>query len=193
MQARLSNIISRIEDLLDGGGSIIVAIDGRCGSGKTTLADAMVSRWGDACSVFHMDDFFLRPQQRTPERLSAPGENVDHERFLEEVLGPLHSNKPIEYRRYDCHRQAFDDVRIIQPVQINIVEGTYSMHPDLAEYYNLKVFLDIDQELQKKRIENRNTPEMADRFFKEWIPMEEMYFDELGIRDKADIVYEIKE
>ena len=63
---------------------VLVALDGRCGAGKTTLARRLQTELG--CRVFHMDDFFLRPEQRTAERLARPGENVDHERFLAEVL-----------------------------------------------------------------------------------------------------------
>ena len=44
---------------------VIVAIDGRCGAGKSTLAAVLAERL-DA-NLIHMDDFFLRPEQRTPE------------------------------------------------------------------------------------------------------------------------------
>lgn len=84
---------------------LIIGIDGRCAAGKTTLASGLQAEIG--CAVFHMDDFFLRPEQRTEKRLQIAGENVDHERFLEEVLLPLKSVKsPIVYRPYDCKRQA---------------------------------------------------------------------------------------
>ena len=66
---------------------LLVAVEGGSASGKTTLA-ALLARVYD-CSVFHMDDFFLRPEQRTGERLAEPGGNVDRERFAEEVLRPL--------------------------------------------------------------------------------------------------------
>ena len=38
-----------------------------------------------------MDDFFLPPALRTPERRSEPGGNVHYERFLTEVLPNLRS------------------------------------------------------------------------------------------------------
>ena len=57
----------------------IVAIDGRCASGKSTLAAYLKSAL--ACSVIHMDHFFLQPHQRTEKRLREPGGNVDYERF----------------------------------------------------------------------------------------------------------------
>ena len=36
--------------------TLIVAIDGRCGAGKTTLAGRLEEELG--CAAFHMDDFF---------------------------------------------------------------------------------------------------------------------------------------
>jgi len=48
----------------------LIAIDGCCGSGKTTLANKLAKELN--ASVFHMDDFFLQPHQRTEKRLSEP-------------------------------------------------------------------------------------------------------------------------
>ena len=49
------------------GAPLLIAIDGRCGAGKTTLPQRLQQELGGR--VFHMDDFFLRPVQRTAERL----------------------------------------------------------------------------------------------------------------------------
>jgi len=67
-------VFDAVRKLLASQERVIVAIDGRCGSGKTTLA-ALIAKEFD-CSVFHMDDFFLPPGLRTPERLGEPGGNV---------------------------------------------------------------------------------------------------------------------
>ena len=65
----------------------LAAIDGRCRSGKSTLAGLAAHRLG--CPLFHMDDFFLPPALRTPERYAAPGGNVHYERVEAELLRPL--------------------------------------------------------------------------------------------------------
>ena len=67
--------------------SFLLAIDGMSGSGKTTLAQSLQEKWH--AHVFHMDDFFLPLEMRTPERLQQSGGNVHYERFLETVLKPL--------------------------------------------------------------------------------------------------------
>ena len=58
------------------------------------------------------------------------------------------------------------------------------MHPLFADCYDASVFLDIDPALQIKRIQKRNTPMLARRFFDEWIPMEKKYFETMNIPEK---------
>lgn len=163
-----------------------LAIEGGSASGKTTLGNLLGKIYD--CNVFHIDDFFLQPEQRTKERFEEPGGNFDRERFVSQVLIPLSKNEPINYQRFSCSKQEIEEAVVIVPKKINIIEGAYSMHPELEKYYNLSVFLDIDSELQKKRILKRNTPEFAKRFFDEWIPLEHKYFESLNVKARCDIM-----
>ena len=82
----IEQIQSRVESLLARQERALVAIDGCSCAGKTTLATQIGALLNG--NVFHMDDYFLQPHMRTPERLSQPGGNVDAERFLADVLLP---------------------------------------------------------------------------------------------------------
>ena len=79
---------------------LIVAIDGRCGSGKTTLGEYLEQVFD--CNLFRMDDFFLRMEQRTPQRLKETGGNVDYERFEETVLRPIFQKQTVFYQPFSC-------------------------------------------------------------------------------------------
>lgn len=183
---RLITVQNAIQQLLSEKETVIVAIDGNCTSGKTTLANQLAANYD--CNVFHMDDFFLRPEQRTPERFSEVGGNVDYERFSEEVLLPLKSGKPFSYRPFDCSTFQLTDPVAVMPKKLNIIEGTYSLHPYFEEVYDLKVFLSITPELQRERILQRPAF-LHNRFFEEWIPMEQHYFDGLHIPDKCGLFF----
>ena len=165
---------------------VILAIDGRCGSGKTTLAGMIAQRY--RAEVIHMDDFFLQKDQRTPERLAEPGGNVDRERFRREVILPILEGKDqFEYQRYDCSRQEFGEtVRIVKSPLI-VIEGAYSCHPYFGDVYDIRIFMDVDPAEQRRRILSRNGPEMLPRFVSEWIPMEELYFKTFRIKEKCSI------
>lgn len=170
-------------------GDLILAIDGGSASGKTTLASLIQETFGGV--IFHMDDFFLPPEMRTPERLCEVGGNVHRERFLSEVLIPLSEKKAVEYRKFNCSTGDFGDIVSVAPSRLTIVEGVYSMHDELCSYYGLSVFLESDKETQKNRILNRN-PSKAMRFFNEWIPLENVYFEKMNIKNKCDFTFNTK-
>lgn len=171
--------------LPESGQTQIIAIDGRCASGKTTLAGRLQEMLD--CTVVHMDQFFLRPRQRTRERLCTPGGNVDYERFSGEVLYPLRQGRAFEYRPYDCKRQAFAEPIAVTPRRIAIVEGSYSCHPALWEAYALRVFLTVNRQEQLRRIRKRNGEQAVEVFLQKWIPMEELYFSTYETERRCDM------
>ena len=187
---RFLPLLSAIDRKLAENETVTLAIEGGSASGKTTLAALLKAVYG--CTVFHMDDFFLQPHQRTEQRLAEPGGNVDRERFLEEVLLPLRRGEEIAYRRYDCSTGTVCEPVSIRPGRLNVVEGAYSMHPLLAEQYDLTCFLATDPEVQRKRILQRNGPEVGERFFTQWIPLEERYFEAFDPAGRCDLILEVE-
>lgn len=178
-------VFQAIQRLRDGGRPIIIAIDGRCGSGKSMLADRLSEVF--TCNVFHMDDFFLPVHLRTKERLSQPGGNIDYERFMREVLEPLAKGRDVCFQPFDC---ATGELK--QPVYkpahfISVVEGSYSLHPALTKHYDFRIFLTCSPEMQKQRLLCREGQDMLKRFLKEWIPLEEYYFNACSVKQVCDL------
>lgn len=182
-----SEIKSAIDALLLRDGQILVAIDGRCTSGKTTLAQKLAQTYD--CNLFHMDDFFLQMHQRTKERFAEIGGNVDYERFAQEVLQPLKKGEGFAYRPFSCQSFTLLDPIEVAPKKLNIIEGTYAHHAYFGEAYDLKIFLTVDAQLQKQRIFERPAF-LHQRFFEQWIPMEELYFQGFEVSQKAQLVIE---
>lgn len=170
-------------------GRVTLAVEGGSASGKTTLA-RMLKTLYDA-TVFHMDDFFLQAAQRTPERYAQVGGNLDRERFLAQVLLPLAHGDTVTYQPFDCTSMCLGDAVQVVPQSLVVAEGVYSMHPDLASHYTFSVFLDVSDTVQKARIEKRNTPAMATRFFEEWIPLERTYFSKMQVKERCDMSIDI--
>lgn len=180
-------LYAAMENCLKENGSVNVAIDGNSGSGKSTLAE-LLSELFD-CNVFHTDDFFLPLEKRTPERLGEIGGNMDRERFREEICEPVRAGKPFSFHPFDCSVMQLSGEVEVQPKKINIFEGSYSMHPELQEYYDIKVFLSVSSTEQSTRILERNGGLMLRRFLEEWIPMENAYFEGMKIRESCDFVF----
>lgn len=178
-------IIYRINQELKKNERIIVAIDGRCGSGKSTISALLKEKTG--YSIIHADDFFLRPEQRTKARLSEVGGNIDYER-LSEVLKELKKTGVASYRPYNCSTKALD-APIQVSGQVTILEGSYSCHPVLWDFCDIHIFLTVNKEIQLERLRKRN-PVLIGRFTDEWIPMEERYFEETRVAEKCEMIFE---
>ena len=170
---------------LDGRRPVIVAIDGRCAAGKTTLAAALAREAG--YPVVHMDVYFPQPYQRTAQRLATPGGNVDYERFLEEVLTPLRQGRTAFVRPYSCQTGQLGAPLAVPESPVILVEGSYACHPDLWDSCDLHVFVDVDPQTQWERILRRDGPEKAEVFRSRWIPMEELYFAATGIARRCEL------
>lgn len=180
-------LLRELEALRDRGGRTVAAIDGRCASGKTTLAAELHERYGFA--VVHMDHFFLRPEQRTPERYAQPGGNVDYERVLSEVLEPLRRGEAVEYRPFDCQSGTLSAPVRLEPTPVTIVEGSYSCCPALWERYDLRMFLTVERSEQLRRLTRREGDYV--RVFQErWIPLEERYFAVCRVEERCGWVLE---
>lgn len=165
---------------------LVIAVDGRAASGKSTLARHL-STFFDTATV-HMDDFFLPPALRTPARMAETGGNVDYERFAREVLPHLRDTAPFSYGVFDCSVMEITGTRRVDATPVRVVEGSYSHHPAFGDYADIKVFSHVDAEEQMTRITARNGEAMATRFRDEWIPREEAYFSAFRIRESAHVV-----
>lgn len=169
---------------------ILIAIDGRSASGKSNLSRYLEEEL-DA-SVVSMDDFFLRKELRTKERYEEIGGNVEYLRVKEEVILPFINKEDIKYRPYDCKKFEFGEIKNIKENNILIIEGSYSLHPTLIDYYDFKIFLDVNTDEQINRLMKRN-PNNIEIFINEWIVLEERYFIGLNTKDKADLYIDTSE
>ena len=164
----------------------LAAVDGSCGSGKSTLSELEARRLHGP--MFHMDDFFLPPELRTPQRYAQPGGNVHYERVEAELLRPIQETGAARFRPFDCHSLGYGAPVEVSVPGLAIVEGSYSLHPALRKYYDVTVFLTCEAEEQRRRLLNREGPEGLNRFLEKWIPLEEHYFQGVGLPAAGDLV-----
>ncbi|MDD4368523.1 MAG: uridine kinase [Oscillospiraceae bacterium] len=202
LEQALRLVLASAADPDPAGRPFLLALDGRCAAGKTTLAQNLqdlAQRFDVDVLVLHMDDFFLPPDLRCADRLAWPGGNVHYERFEAQVLSPLSQGRPAWYQPFDCGQQSLRPGRWLCPAPLILTEGAYALHPKLRAYYQRpgRIFLDISAELQRQRLAQRCLDPAADlsrgqsalaRFATVWIPLEERYISQTALEAACGLV-----
>ena len=176
--------LREIGRLIKTGKTVLIGIDGRCGSGKTHFAELVGSLF--PCNVIHMDDFYLPMERRQEDWKKIPGGNMDFERLYREVLMPVRRGKQVWYRPYDCSRGRLGEARLLSERSLTVLEGSYSHHPKLLAEYDRKIFLTCRRDEQARRLKEREGGYYA-MFMEQWIPMEEKYFWYCAVEKGSDL------
>ena len=165
---------------------LVLALDGRCGSGKTTLANTLARQF-PASITLHTDDFYLPPAQRIRGWEKTPCANMDLARLRDEALRPAYAGQTVDYRAYSCRQGAYLPPAQLPAQPLVILEGSYSHHPLLTGYETLRVFLTCAKEEQTRRLQAREGERYAN-FAARWVPLEEGYFAQYHIAETADFM-----
>ncbi len=169
MGIEYSALIGELDELCRVYNAFAVGIDGMECAGKTTLAAYLSKKYG--APVIHMDDFLLPENERPQGWQDTPGAEMDFERFCEEICEPWLHKKPIVYSIRDSKTGEYTERRALPDGQMFLIEGTYSMHPAVLDFYDLHLFMKVSNATQAARAaaaERPLPPDMLarhDRYF----------------------------
>ncbi len=165
--------------------SLVIAIDGRSCSGKSTLASLLLKE-GLVSAIVHTDDFYLPLSLRTKEGMAHYYGHMDLSRLEMEALIPHSLEQEAKFRPFSCKRQAYLEAVSIPRATPIALEGSYSLFPSLRKYSHLRILLDTDS--QKERLLAREGAEGLMRFEKMWLPREEEYLATTHPENIADLI-----
>lgn len=136
---------------------VIIGIAGGSGSGKTTIAEAVVTAVGDNTVVLVQHDSYYRdlPHLELVERSKV---NYDHPDSLETELlihhiEELRAGREVHRPVYDfaVHRRT-DKTVLVRPEPVVVIEGILVLsEPDLRKTMDLRIYVDADADLRLMR------------------------------------------
>ena len=155
----------------------LIAIDGRAGAGKTTLAAALSTELSQKHSValIHMDDLYEGWNNALGIHLSQT---------LETIVKAHQLNKTIEIKIFNWESMTFDSTQRIEPVEILILEGVGAGQKVVREAGAIVHWLDIDPEIGIARVLKRDGNQIAKQM-KQWQIDQELHFMSDKTRENA--------
>ncbi len=166
---------------------LLVAIDGQSAAGKSILA-RYIQRHLPHVSIVHADDFYQVMDEHERARLDAEGGYTtyyDWQRLETHVLKPLVQGQPACYQLYDWSTGQLGDYVTVQPEGVILVEGLYTLRPELRPYFDVKIWVDTDFAQRMQRQGERTDPwEWVER----WEAAEIFYIQQFTPEMYADIV-----
>lgn len=167
------------------GAGRLVCVDGPAGAGKTTLAAALGRAFRDALrpsgaaavQTLHMDDVYD----------GWAGLTAGMATVASSVVAPLAAGEPGRYRRYDWHRAAFAEERVVPPCDVLVVEGVGSGGSAYAAAITALVWVETPPDVRLRRGLDRDGEQMREQW-RTWCEQEDAMFVRERTRERADLV-----
>lgn len=126
----------------------VITIDGRAGGGKSTLAEALSPRIGNA-PIVHMDDLYRGWDDALTAQLTAT--------LRDQILNPIGLGKTGGYRAWDWHRGAAGEVRTIPKHPFLILEGVGASQRIVRPFASTMVWIEITPSQGLERVLQRDS------------------------------------
>ena len=136
---------------------LVIGVAGGSGSGKSTVAEAMIRELAPTPVAHLAHDAYYRDLAHLPME-ERSRQNFDHPDSLETELlvshiDALREGETVRIPRYDFGRHVRrDETRVLDPAPVVLVEGVLILSdPDLRERLDLRVFVDTAADVRLAR------------------------------------------
>ena len=177
---------------------LVVAFDGRSGTGKSTLASLVAEDTGAA--VVLLDDFFAASIPNADwDRMTVEerGVNVfDWTRIRSEAIMPLLAGRVARWHPFDFESGPGADGTYgmktaaveVEPASVIIIDGAYSSGPQLADLVDLTVLAETSETERWARLTRREEAEFLAQWHARWTAVEDFYFSSVRPRSSFDLI-----
>jgi uridine kinase len=161
----------------------LVCVDGPAGSGKTTLGAALRRAARDllpddgSVDLVHMDNLYA----------GWDGLATGMATVATSVVQPLRIGRPGRYRRFDWYAMAFAEERVVDPVDVLVLEGVGSASAAYDDAITCLVWVEAPSAVRLDRGLARDGERLREHLLL-WREAEEAMFARERTRERADVI-----
>lgn len=164
---RIAELIERVLGAGSGKpqGPKIIAVDGRSGGGKSTLANQLQRCWAHS-TIIHTDDVAWHHSYFGWSELLIDG-----------VLRPVRANQPVDFRPPAWEsRGRLGSISVPEGCQVVIVEGVGASRLEVWPWLTASIWIQSDMdEAERRGIARDGGTEEAKRFWMDWMRAENAF------------------
>jgi uridine kinase len=172
--------------------SVLVGLDGRSGTGKSTLALQLVAELGGVHVVG--DDFWAAGPAREWEARAVAARverALDWRRLRKDVLEPLLRGEAARYRPLidvaGGRRLAARSLQL-DPAPVILLDGIYCTRSELADLLDVTVLLQLDDAVRRRRRDAREDGASTPAWHDLWDDTESLYLSTRRRPEDFDVV-----
>ncbi len=183
--------IQRVLELARAKSPVIVAVDGRSGTGKSSLSTWIAGQV--SATLIDQDDFYAGDDLEVWQRLS-PREKaervIDWRRVRTEALQPLRAGAQARWHPFDWKAMEglASEPITAQPSRIVILDGAYSSRPELGDLIDLSILVTLPDAVRRARLKRREGEAFMSEWHAIWDEAEEYYFGTVRPPEAFDLV-----
>ncbi len=182
---------------------MLIGIDGKDASGKTTFADSLsttLQKQSDREIIrVSLDDFFQPRSIRSWQKNQARGcyeDTFDIQGIIKHLLAPIKSSGMYTAKIFDYKTDTSISIitKNTSSNAIFVIDGVFIQRPEFREYWDYTVLLDISDKTAIERGSVRDTDRIGDlesarqKYINRYIASQEIYYDECKPQAKANII-----
>lgn len=184
-----------------------VGISGVEASGKTIFAKELklvLEKRNKEIILASIDGFHNPSNVRYQKGRDSPEgyylDSFNHEALIKVLLDPLSREGNLNYQNvifdYLNDQEVKSQTKIATKDSILLMEGIFLFRPELINYWDFKIFIDVNFEITKRRATKRSEDQVylgdyqniLRKYQQRYIPGQELYFAEVNPLSIADVV-----
>lgn len=184
---------------------LVVGINGVDGSGKTRFTKNLLSFLDQAVCI-HIDNFHNPKHHRYSRGEQSPEgyyhDSINYDHFADEALRPIKRTQTYPVRVKSKLLDLVTDQEDHQFIDvfsnsIVLVEGVFLFRPEIAQFLDVKIFIECSFEITLERMKQRDVEDQSDhqalkeyahRTQQKYTPGQKLYFRDVSPQSMADVV-----